>query len=230
MKNVGEKVKKFHSILVNVLLDHFEDTYDINKDDRSETSPRNNFFHTLTPVNISDEEKESISDYTCHSKQINRDLWETGGVNHMGKIKNISSYLKKAPTPSEDFHVFTGINAVKNEPKGFLHIPSFTSTSSSLRVAADFVNGSKGRHTIEYHPDLYGELTPHTIHHILKIHVKKGQHVGAYIEQHSDLPHEKEFLINKGHTLTIKGHVDVRDSYRPTRIYRIHHATIDMDD
>lgn len=220
-------MKSFLNTLIDVLSEQHEN-YNIHKRDDNPFTAE--FFQKLTPSNATEEEKGSVNDYTYDSRKINKDLWSTNGNNHKDIIDKISSYIDKAPAAPEDFHVYTGINGKKNETKGFIHIPAFTSTSSDIHVAAKFVSPAKNRHTVEYRNDINGDKVLHTIHHILKIHVKKGQKVGAYVAPHSDMPTEKEFLINKGHTITIGNHVDIKNAYDPTTIYRIHHATINMHD
>lgn len=175
---------------------------------------------------------QALRKYTSTSSNINSSLWKG---EHHDDVQKISDGIKSAPPAQADFHVYTGISAKNVKEKGDLHIPAFTSTSTSKHVASSFVSGSHDRHSIEMHPDTDGILTPHTVHHIIDIHIKKGQHVGAYIASHSNVPGEKEFLINKNHTIHMTGtyedhhHPPAYGSETP-RIYRIHHATIDMDD
>jgi len=173
----------------------------------------------------------AIRSYSASSKGLNRYLWENKhDANHKNSsldddAKTLSDILKTAPAAKEDFHVYTGINSKRNKiEKGDLHIPAFTSTSTKDFVAGDF--GVK-YHSLEDHPNKNGDIQPHMIHHILKIHVKKGQQVGAYIAPHSNYSDEHEFLINKNHT------IHVSDDYEDhpgegNRIFRIHHATISM--
>ena len=80
-------------------------------------------------------------------------------------------------------------------------------------------------------------MVKHTVHHILKIKVKKGQQVGAYIANHSNYSAENEFLINKNHTIHITGEYEDHhmppERYiksNPPRIYRVHHATVSLND
>ena len=88
---------------------------------------------------------------------------------------------------------------------------------------------TKKRHTTEILTDHRGNSAEHTVHHVIKIHVKKGQQVGGYIPELSHYNTEKEFLINNGHTLHFTGkHEDYKQTPSSTdatpRIYRFHHA------
>lgn len=198
------------------------------KMDFDKVGPRNaedhdNFHEKHTPTsNI-----QSLRNYTATSSKVNKSLWK--GEPHEGAQK-ISEGIKSAPAAHADFHVYTGISARNVKEKGDMHIPAFTSSSTSKHVASAFVSVSHDRHSVEMHPDADGILTPHTVHHIIDIHIKKGQHVGAYIAPHSHVPGENEFLINKNHTIHMSGNHE--DHHHPAyggehpRIYRIHHATI----
>jgi len=189
------------------------------------------FFSEHQPSHESTKDDDSLYYYTEDSKTINRNLWKGEKHDMHDKISNV---LKSGRPAKKDFHVFTGVNANKNELKGNLHIPAFTSTSTRVSEAADFTPVKGSRHTTEKHVN-DGVEKEYNIHHIIKIHVKKGQQVGAYISDFSQFPKEREFLINKGHTLHLSGeHEDhhmppYREGLNP-RIYRIHHATITMDD
>lgn len=211
--------------------------FDLNDHDDAD---RELFFINHAPKTDKTHELAAISDYANESSFINKSLWfNPKGNSQINELSdNISKGLKSAPAAKEDFHVYTGINGNKNKmTKGDLHIPAFTSTSTSPIIAGRFVRPSFNRHTIEYHPDEDGIMAPHSVHHIIKIHVKKGQQVGAYIADHSFAPHEKEFLIDKGHTIHLTGeHEDHHNApmegwsgQKLRRIYRIHHATITPD-
>lgn len=171
---------------------------------------------------------DSIKNYGNFSKTHNRTLWKGETSN---EIENVSNGLKSAPAAKEDFHVYTGISGRNVKEKGDIHIPAFTSATTSKHVASEFVSPQRDRHTIEQHPDEHGNMVDHSVHHIIKIHVKKGQQVGAYIEHISPFKGENEFLINKNHTIHMSGNHE--DHPHPAsgfdnmpRIYRIHHATI----
>lgn len=207
---------------------------DMDNMDFSDKNDDIDFFKQHEPKDISSDEYHAIKNYTDNSKDINRSLWnKTAGGSKI--ITDIHSGLKKAPPAQNDFHVYTGVNPNKNELKGSIHVPAFTSTSTNPYVAADFVNPDKKRHTTEILTDHRGNSVEHTVHHVIKIHVKKGQQVGGYIPELSHYNTEKEFLINNGHTLHFTGkHEDYKQTPSSTdatpRIYRFHHATITTDD
>jgi len=177
--------------------------------------------------------QHSIERYTSASSRIyNKSLWDNPhNPEYKKDIDNIHAILKTAPPAEKDFDIYTGINPKRNKLNSDVHIPAFTSASADPYVAADFVsNPENERYTKETHNGV-----EHTVHHIVKIHVKKGQQIGAYIGDISKSPEEKEFLINKGHTLHFTGkHTDhVQEPYNnwnPAKIYRVHEATISTDD
>lgn len=184
--------------------------------------------NTLSKTHIN-----ALTDYTIDSQPLNKKLW-SGKSNNISEhlTKHISEALKTAPAAKNDLTVYTGVNATRNTlKKGDLHIPAYTSTSPDIHVAAAF---AKHRFTIEDTTDDNGTQIQHKVHHIIRINIKKGQHVGAYIASHSDNSNEHEFLINKGHTIHLDGTYedhkqDVVYPYKNTTI-RIHNATITPDE
>jgi len=235
MKTFKEHLNMIYSLNEQVVNPPIKFDHNDNEDPDKEL-----FFIHHAPETKDNNQIDAIKSYCDHSTSMNKSLWKKK-FDFIEDEKNASlltDALKTAPAAKEDFHVYTGVNANRNEiKKGDLHIPAFTSASYSPIIAGRFVRPIENRHTEEYHPDEDGNMVKHTVHHILKIHVKKGQQVGAYIADHSFAPHEKEFLINKGHTIHISG--DYEDHHNPPeengysrtrRIYRIHHATITPDD
>lgn len=226
-------MKRFRILVETV--DH--DKINFDQSPQTHTSDEEAFHQSHAPNTSDSNHTNAIRAYTTNSTQYNKHLWgvEDHGLN--SKIDNVSAGLKSAAPAHADFHVYTGLNANKNKiVKGDLHVPAFTSTSTSIHRAAKFVEPNKNRHTEEYHPDENGNMVKHTVHHILKVNVKKGQQVGAYVANHSNYAAENEFLINKGHTIHISGNHE--DHYMPPhysskdnnpRIYRVHHATITPD-
>ena len=177
------------------------------------------------------QQKNAIDDYKLSSRNINRSLF---GVEKASKtneyyIGHISDVLKSSPKAIDDFHVYTGINSTRAPTKGDIHIPAFTSATPDHRVAAAFAD----RHSTEIMKDENGDDKEVKVHHIIKIHVKKGQHVGGYIGNIGRRKDEREFLINKGHTLhfngTVEDHVKEGSALSKPTVFRVHHATITMD-
>lgn len=171
---------------------------------------------------------DHLYDYTVDSSELNRNLWKNAA--NKTEVDNISALLKSAPPAKKDLTVYTGVGNKRKDLTGDKHIPAFTSSTPDIHVAGWF---ARVRGTTENLPDKDGNIVPHTVHHIVKIHIKKGQHVGAFIASHSQEPSEQEFLINKNHTLHFDGthedHIqDLSDTHRSDEhhIFRIHNATI----
>lgn len=181
--------------------------------------------------NISEQNhKKAIHTYTKESKDMNGHLWSGSESNPEQKavISHLSNAIKSAKPAHEDFHVYSGMSLNPHEHEnGKIHIPAFTSTSSDHRVAGNFAKKT----TIEHIADEHGVLHPTEIHHVLKINVKKGQHVGAFIGGHSTRQFEHEFLIHKNHTFHLSGkhedHVQSGGIFSKPKIYRVHEATVE---
>ena len=137
-----------------------------------------------------------------------QDLWSTNGNNHKDIIDKISKDIDKAPAP-EDFHVYTGINGKKNETKD-LFIYQIYINIIDIHVAAKVCQFAKNRHTEEYKKCINEIIVLHNYSSYLKDTYQKGQKLAHMLPPHSDIPTEKEFLINKGHTITIGNHVDIK--------------------
>lgn len=220
-------MSKFRLLIESVTKEHIDFDHSGFVDDHHDAFFEQHMPKTELPVH-----NRALAEYADDSGQVNRSLWSKRGTTEVNELADhVSNALKTAPRAVDDFHVYTGINARRNPPKGKLKIPAFTSASSSPIIAGRFVNIFYDRHTTEDAPDEHGINRQHTIHHILKIKIKKGQHVGGYIAHHGIFYNEKEFLINKGHTIHLTG--EHEDHHMPPitgrttpRIYRIHHATI----
>lgn len=193
-----------------------------------------NLFEKHAPDVTHIDHRDMINYYTGNSSPMNKHLWRKKfgtAVDNSYLDKNadkISDILKTAPAAKKDLVVYSGVNGERNAlHKGDLHIPAFTSSSSDSRIASGFAHS---RHTVEDLPNADGDIVPHKVHHMIKIHIKKGQQVGAYVAEHSNYSDEKEFLINKNHTLHLDGtHEDHRqndDDHTKNTYFRIHNATI----
>ena len=178
-------------------------------------------------------QKRALSAYKRDSYHMNGSLWgfKDAIKDDDHHIPHLSNVLKSAPSAKRDFHVYTGVKANSTNFSGDVHIPSFTSTSADHRIAGIFANG----HTTENMKTENGTEKEVRVRHVIKIHVKQGQHVGGYIGDMDTRQHEREFLINKGHTLhftgTVEDHVEHDHAFGGTpQIIRVHHATITPDD
>jgi len=190
-------------------------------------------FHQHAPSINGNLQKKALDAYKHDSYNMNGSLW--GGKNAVHNddhhIEHVSALLKSTPAAKKDFHVYTGVKADSERLKGDLHIPAFTSASADHRIAGLFSSGK----TVEKMKTESGNEKDVNVRHVIKIHVKKGQQVGGYVGDIGQRQHEREFLINKGHTLHFTGkiedHVEQDSTFGGTpKIVRVHHATITPDD
>jgi hypothetical protein len=154
-------------------------------------------------------EKDAVSLYTDSSTGLN------GALHHFHNGHNFNeSYMRHAKTltdvldknkTKEDTIVYTG---VKKSPAALfdndgtkhasVHLPAFTSTSTSFGTARGFSEPAKHKHDINH-----GVSTDGTEHrHVLQLHVPKGTSA-ASVKSHSFLPREHEILLNRGHDISI---------------------------
>lgn len=161
---------------------------------------------------MSSNEQEAVHDYSDESRPINSTLHQhakghdVSTVNKQAYRKTIGhldSVMRRRST-SEDMHVYTGL---KHSPakhfkkeegkvpeKKVVHLPAFTSTSTSVKSARGFaeptMHPNDERHGITYSED--GEAR-----HILKIHVPKGTPAMS-LKEKSFAPEEHEVLLHRG--------------------------------
>lgn len=106
--------------------------------------------------------------------------------------------LSNAPALHRDIQVYTGVGAgfhVEEERKktgGLIHLPAFTSTSIVPYTAAGFAWRS-----MEKDEKPYAEM--------VRIHVPKGSRHGMYLEGNVSHLDEREFLLNHGKNLRLRG-------------------------
>ena len=223
--------KRSKIILPNPAKEHLD--FEYNQHNEHQKPYDEQHFMEHEPTINNNEQKKSIESYKRDSYYINGALW--GNKDAMATeghhIQPIHELLKTAPKASSDFHVYTGVNSPTAKLKGDVHIPAFTSSSPDHRIAGLFATNP----SVEEMRTDDGTTKKVNVTHVIKIHVKKGQHVGGYIGDIGSRRHEKEFLINKGHTLHFSGKTEdhlVHDGgmlSTPT-VMRVHHATISMDD
>lgn len=194
------KYRKLHT--QDVVL---ESTIPYTSDEHEQIHTKNNFV-SRDPSHI-----KAISDYSKNSTQINSylhdkhnnvpDRYNSVGVDD--KVKTLTDAINTAKI-KDHIHVFTGL---KDSPTRFfngsdkekkdVHLPAFTSTTTSRPTAIKFASGTddntNGAHGIEH--DTHNR-------HILKIHVPAGTS-GASIIEHAMIPEEKEILLNRGHNISI---------------------------
>ena len=224
--------KRKHKLIVtNPPKEHLNFTYNSHNEDHVPFDEQHFMEHE--PAINGTKQKNAIASYKRDSYHINKLLWGHGNDETDREIGNhVHDVLKTSPEASDDFHVYTGVSKSPKHINGNMHIPAFTSATPDHRVAGIFASA---KHTTEIMKDEGGNDKEVNIHHVIKIHVKKGQKVGGYIGDIGTRRHEKEFLINRGHTLhfngTVEDHIktDGGITGKPA-IYRVHHATITPDE
>ena len=165
---------------------------------------------------MSPDEKKTVKTYSDESYPYNRLLHrhDKGSMTstpnfdaHKKVIGHMDSLLEKHKTTS-DMHVFTGIEfspakhfkrvdgKVPTSTK--MHMPAFTSTSTSLRAAREF-----SQETSHPNDDRHGVNSEvEEKRHVLKIHVPAGSHAMSLMK-HSFVPSEKEVVLHRGHTIEV---------------------------
>lgn len=143
--------------------------------------------------------------------------------NHI-KISNDLNEMLNSHSNDEDFTVYTGIRRCPQELSAktdkIIHFPNYISASHDPRVALNFA-----RKTDQLITKANGEKVTVPVRNIIKITVRKGQKIGAYIAPHSKYENEREFLIKNNTLLHIHPHyeeyIDSKDD-NINSITRIH--------
>ena len=185
----------------------------------------NHDIHKTDPLSKSD----VVAGYSESSHHLNDFLHKS----HHGTKTKYSQYNRKTVNDldkeldrarlSKDTHVYTGLpqgphelfKAHKVEPGENIkvHLPAYTSSSTSYRIAKKFATGMSER------SHKFGKYIPvnHKVHeplnkldepindngkHVLKIHLPKGTKAGS-IRSQSSYKHENEVLLHRGHELEI---------------------------
>lgn len=142
-----------------------------------------------------DEHRHAIMNYTSSAySPINKALYNGKDIPDQWQTthENMKSALKVHQTPEKMF-LHSGL---KRDPRQLeqhegqikMHMPAFTSTSISPDVARSFAR--------ELHPDdADGDITHQWERHNVHIEVPQGAH-GAYVEHHSSMPGEYEFILH----------------------------------
>lgn len=162
------------------------------------------------------DERYAVSDYTDSSTPINsmlhmhnkgHDISTQNKAQYRDTAKHLDSALN-GHTTHEDTHVYTGIKyspakhfkrvAGKVPISVNVHLPAYTSTSTSVTAARSF-----SEHTSHPNDERHGvDSESHECRHIIKIHVPKGTHAMS-LRDSSCVPEEKEILLHRGHELEI---------------------------
>jgi hypothetical protein len=146
--------------------------------------------------NYTDKHKKSIKDYTHQSFYLNDFHWKTHNnipttTKYTEDTKNMDSVVNAHKTPQNLTVYSKSIHdprTLKNY-KDIVHHPAYLSASIQRSVAKNLKwNHHTDKETGEEH------------HHILKIDVPRGS-PGAYVDHHSSLSSQKEFIIPRGSNL-----------------------------
>jgi hypothetical protein len=175
--------------------------------------------------NFTEDHIDNIKKYTDDSYGINSYLWKKHkgeeiteedkhyALKHSSpKIEKMDSALKAHKTPY-DLEVHSGTDHDPRELKnseGIMHHPAYLSTSLMHNKATDFAGVGKDGNK-----------------HVLSINVPKGSH-GAYVENHSYSPNEREFIIPRDSKLK---HISTDVETRKHSIYghiKIHTHNMDL--
>ena len=168
-------------------------------------------------------EVNAIRSYTSGSKDVNNALWKNkaDGTNieeHLVKnINEIHTGLDTSNPPTDDMTVYSGVRRnpqeMTKESGGLLHHPAFISTSFNPSNALSFASPTNNNEV-----------------HVLKIKIRKGQRVGGYLGDRSNIPSEQEYLIKSNQMLHIHPEPDRHEVKRGdgsvgSTVF-IHHAII----
>lgn len=131
-------------------------------------------------------------DYDMHQKAYNRSVQDT--------VDGVSAAIKKHAMPLDHtLHVYSGTNHphLQNGTIGIgdtVHTPAFTSTSIKHTIAKGFG---------------WNHIDPEgtdTAHHIIHFELPAGYNQGTYVEPHSWISHECEYLLDKNQKWKITNH------------------------
>jgi hypothetical protein len=153
-------------------------------------------FNKLKP-----EHRGAIRDYTVSSIVVNSRLFhahrnkETPDSSIRKSVRNTDAALKQFKLPTR-LNTYSGVKfdpgkESENSPDRKIHLPAYTSTSISPKVA-------KGFSKMMTHPT---DPTKR-ISHVLRFNLPEGHH-GIYAGQNSSHPNEKEFIIPRDTTVRI---------------------------
>lgn len=136
----------------------------------------------------------------------------------------IGELLHSPPKLPMNMRVYSGIGSgfhltekIK-EGNGLVHFPAYTSTSLRHQKAVNFSSPVLHRKGMSEQMKRYPE--------IMAIDLPEGSQHGLYLEKHSNIPSEKEFLLNRG--TTIRFHHEPRVFHIPyTGNFIVHRGTIE---
>lgn len=146
------------------------------------------------------------------SREINDSLrknWlhETPIPDHIkDHIKSIDGALHQYVPLSDSLKLYSGLPESPVTTAGFewnstrskklIHLPAFTSSSTSPLKSLEFAN--LDNHSVHHESDHHGVILPKS-RHVLQMEFDGGIHDAASVLDHSRNPHEKEVLLGRGH-------------------------------
>lgn len=137
--------------------------------------------------------------------------------------------LKENPTTMpHDMVLFSGVGSrfhvdkIRKEQGDLIHLPAYTSTSISPDTAATFAR------KFEHDPVLERHVQMKPMKEMVRLHVPGGSKVGRYIEPHSSLRGEMEFVLPR-HTI-LRFHGEPFVSQFDGDEHMIHDATIERQE
>lgn len=164
-------------------------------------SDKHNYYSGMLSV---DDITPHTKEYTSHSGPLNSALFVLANTHHtkMANVfhhkmeRSINDDIHKAPSPSEDLYVYSGIKALDpaNLSNRYVHIPQFMSTSLLPHVAKEFSTEYTSRNE---------DNAMDSSRHVLRIRIPAFSNNGLYLANHSHYPKEEEFLLRNNNVLHI---------------------------
>lgn len=147
----------------------------------------------------------AIEHYTNDGSVFNHDLIKSKGRLNFRKMhpedqsmyRHLDEATTSAPPLKKDMHVYSGVKGLDlaqafKKGKGVVHMPAYTSTSINPGIAIT--------HSSNYDDD---KSKPQ---HIMHFQLPKGYDKGRYIEEHSNCPSEREYLMARGQKWKLTNH------------------------
>jgi hypothetical protein len=204
--------------------------------------------------NYNDADKDHIRDYTLASRELNMHLHRIGSEGHdimthqdrdseyhKNSVKGMDEVMHRHRT-HKPMNVWTGVSdqhdlhkisahqgAHGDKPIKIIH-HAYTSSSINKNVATDFARKKIASQSTTGGTERHHKVETHA--HMLKIHVPKG-HPGAYVDHHSTVKGEHEFILPRGTKLhvhhkptTITKHEQTYNYETGTNEHRTQHTHI----
>jgi hypothetical protein len=157
------------------------------------------------PINDISDHYDSVEMYTTASRHLNRTLLNHYECGQQAPLKVHEHNIAKLDCATghhklkNDLHVYSGVGFHPGEkaaqcPHNTIHLPAYTSASICKNTASQFSQALEGK-TEQY--------THEPVHHVLHVHLKKGQK-GLYVGKHSGYDqNEYEFILPRHTTVQV---------------------------